>query len=95
MKKIISVIGISLALAGSSGFFLASALGQSNSDSTKTVTITLHNGATGPTGPTGPIGPQGPKGDPGTIKCPSSFETGEVVINHPGGQVIIFGCIKE
>jgi Collagen triple helix repeat (20 copies) len=55
-------------------------------------------GEIGPQGLQGEPGPQGPKGEPGdsgALTCPSGFEVGEVIINHPGGHVTIYGCIKE
>lgn len=58
-------------------------------------------GATGPQGPAGPPGPQGPPGPTGTtpgggnLNCPTGYTAGDLVINHPGGQVTIFTCIKE
>jgi hypothetical protein len=109
MKKIISVMSVSLVLAGATGFLVASAIGASPPAPVKTVTVNIHPGPPGPTGPQGPkgdTGPKGPKGDkgdkgatgpqgpPGAIECPSGFVVGEVVINHPGGQVTIYGCIK-
>jgi hypothetical protein len=101
-------MGGSLVLAGSAGVLTAVALGASGGPPppVKTVTITLKNGtpgpqgAIGPVGPKGPVGPVGPKGDTGpqgpsgAVACPSGFVPGEVVINHPGGQVTIYGCIK-
>lgn len=92
MKKIISITVLSLFLAGASGFAVSSAIGQGDpSAPTKTVVITLKNGDPGPPGPPGPKGDTGASGE---VTCPNGFENGEVVINHPGGQVTIFGCIK-
>jgi hypothetical protein len=31
----------------------------------------------------------------GSIGCPSSFTAGELVINHPGGQTVIWTCIHD
>ena len=90
MKKAVSIMIISTILAAASGFFIASAIGQDNPP--KRVVITLRNGEQGPPGPPGP---KGEKGDSGATTCPNLFETGEVVINHPGGQVTIYGCIRE
>jgi hypothetical protein len=107
MTKIVSVLALSLVLAGGSGFFIASALGQGEPAPQKVVTITIHDGKPGPPGPEGPAGPKGDKGDkgekgekgekgdPGSISCPTGFVIGEVIINHPGGQVTMYGCIKE
>lgn len=110
MKIVISIIGLSLLLAGLSGGFVAAGLGQGPSSPSATTTITLRNGATGPTGaqgpqgpdgppgpagPTGEQGPTGPQGPPGgEFTCPDGFEPGILVINHPGGQVRIFTCIE-
>lgn len=67
-------------------------------------------GLEGPKGETGPVGPPGPKGETGPVgasgppgpagtggakNCPTGSVFGEVVINHPGGQVTILTCIKE
>jgi hypothetical protein len=50
-------------------------------------------GDVGPAGPPGPKGDQGPKGDAG-LECPSGYDPGELVINHPGGQTTIWTCLK-
>ena len=98
MKRIVSVMGVSLLLAGASGFMVSQAIGQAQP--VKRVVITVRDGETGPQGPPGPAGPAGPKGDKGekgdsgSITCPEGFEVGEVVINHPGGQVTVYGCLK-
>jgi len=55
-------------------------------------------GETGPKGeqgPIGPIGPIGPQGPPGDVVCPTGFSNGELVINHPGGQVTLYTCLKN
>lgn len=53
-------------------------------------------GPPGSIGPTGEQGPQGPTGPPGgEFTCPDTFQLGELEIDHPGGHVIIFTCIKE
>ncbi len=105
--KTIAFISVTISLAAFSGFFVASAIQGAPTQATKTVTVTLKNGATGPTGekgvkgepgavgPAGPAGARGPTGAGGALTCPTGFEIGEVVINHPGGQVTIYGCIKE
>jgi hypothetical protein len=106
--KTIGFIIVTISLAAASGFFVASAISQGAPPTAiKTVIVTVKNGATGPAGPRGAQGPTGakgvkgergatgPKGDPGDVSCPNTFEIGEVVINHPGGQVTIYGCIKE
>jgi hypothetical protein len=51
-------------------------------------------GATGPTGPAGETGPAGPQGPPGGTTCPDGFKAGEFLLNGPGGQVLIFVCMK-
>ena len=54
-------------------------------------------GETGPPGESGPPGPPGPTGPPGPPGggdgCPTGYEEGRLVINHPGGQVAIWTCI--
>lgn len=52
-------------------------------------------GATGPAGPAGPKGDTGPTGPPGGLVCPAGFSEGDLVINHPGGQVTLFTCLKD
>lgn len=58
-------------------------------------------GDTGPAGAKGEQGLPGPKGDPGpagpagSFTCPANFSEGDLVINHPKGQVTIFTCIKD
>jgi len=52
-------------------------------------------GLTGPQGVKGNTGPTGPPGPAGGTDCPTGFEFGELVINHPGGQVTLFTCIKK
>jgi len=81
----------SLVLAGSAGYLTATALGAGKATPAKTVTI---NVATGPTGPQGPQGPTGPQGPAGTTSCPQGFDPGELVINHPGGQTVIWTCLE-
>jgi Collagen triple helix repeat (20 copies) len=111
VMKTIAFIIVTISLAAVSGFFVASVVQGAPTQVAKTVTVTLKNGATGPTGekgvkgepgakgPAGPAGPAGARGPTGasggTLTCPPGFELGEVVINHPGGQVTIYGCIKE
>lgn len=80
---------VAVTLAASAGFLAATALGIGAATPTRTVTITLQNGATGPQGPIGPSGP------PGTNNCPDGFTAGELVINHPGGQTVIWTCLKD
>lgn len=95
MKLTFVSMFVALALAGASGFFVATSVG--NAQSTRTVTI---NVATGPAGPTGPQGPPGPKGDtgpagPAGLQCPTGFTAGDLLINHPGGQTTLWTCIKD
>jgi hypothetical protein len=93
-KPFLIVVG-ALILAGSSGFLAATALGIGNQEApTRTVTLNIETGPTGPAGPIGPVGPKGEKGDPGAITCPNGFEPGDLVINHPGGQVTLYTCLK-
>jgi hypothetical protein len=102
--KVAAVMGVSLVLAAGAGVLTAMALGAGNPPApVKTVTIELTNGKPGPSGPAGPAGPPGltgpagPKGDTGAagaVSCPGGFVPGLVVVNHPGGQVTIYGCIK-
>ena len=79
------LLGGALLLAGVSGA-LASVTLSAPQQATRTVTISVRNGATGPTGPAGPAG--------GTT-CPAGFELTDVVINHPGGQLTILTCAKR
>ena len=93
-----------LGLAGASGFLAAGAL-SSAPEATRTVTIDVATGPTGPAGPQGPAGPAGPAGPRGPQgergptgasgqECPPGFEFGDLVINHPHGQVTVFTCLK-
>jgi len=64
-------------------------------------------GDRGPAGATGPKGDKGDKGDAGAtgargergptgaagLQCPAGFEPGQLIINHPGGQVTIWTCL--
>jgi len=51
-------------------------------------------GAKGDQGARGVRGATGPTG-PGGLACPGGFSPGELVINHPGGQVSIWTCLKD
>jgi len=64
---------------------VATAIGATAPPPEKTVTVTIPTNATGPTGPTGP---------PGTIDCPTGFVPGVLIVNHPGGQVSVYACLK-
>ena len=77
----------SLLLAGGSGFLASQARGRGG-QATRTVTI---NVATGPAGPAGPAGPQGPDGS----SCPTGYTAGVLVINHLGGQTVIWTCLHD
>ena len=78
------------------------ALSQSEAAPTRTVTVSVHNGATGPQGPKGAKGeqgPPGPKGSPGSggggpcAGAPTGYSPGFLLINSPGGQVKIWTCL--
>jgi hypothetical protein len=116
-------IAAGIALAAASGFLSAMAVGATQQDPTRTVTIDVGppgppgpqgpQGPAGPKGDAGPVGPTGPKGDkgdkgdtgpagpvgpagpPGGLVCPAGFSEGDLVINHPGGQVTLFTCLKD
>ena len=108
--KLLITVG-SVAFAASGGLAAAAVFGTSASAPTRTVTINLSNGSNGsnggtgpqgpkgdpgPQGPQGPAGPRGPAGPAGSVAdCPSGYQTGELVINHPGGQTTILTCIKD
>lgn len=97
-----------LAMMGGSGYLTARALGQESAAPLRTVTVSVHNGATGPQGPKGETGkqgekgargPTGPAGPPGTggdlcAGAPTGYSPGILVINSPGGQVRIYTCIE-
>lgn len=84
---------LGLALAGTSGFLTATALGVAKA-SPITTTINVATGPQGPAGPAGPAGPTGPAGPAGAISCPNGYSEGKLVINHPGGQTAIWTCIQ-
>lgn len=92
--KIFVILAGALVLASSAGFFTATAIGLGAQTPAKTVTINVATGPQGPPGPPGPKGDTGPQGPSGANSCPTGFEAGEVVINHPGGQTTIWTCIK-
>ena len=89
-SKTALILAASLACAAAGGGLATAAIGSASGDP-RTVTI---NVATGPRGPAGPPGPQGPKGDSG-LACPSGFSPGELVIDHPGGQVRTWTCLHS
>lgn len=85
MNRLLAFLVLALILAGGTGFLTATAL-STGQQAARTVTI---NVATGPTGPTGPAGPAG------ATTCPDGFSPGDLVINHPGGQVTLYTCLKD
>lgn len=98
--KFVTILALAggLGLAGASGFLTSQALSAGSQEPTRTVTVNLTNGEQGPPGPPGPKGDQGPPGPPGpagSASCPAGFTFGAVLINHPGGQVTIAGCLKD
>lgn len=53
-------------------------------------------GEPGPQGERGPPGPAGPPGPPGATTCRTGSTLSDLVINAPGGQVILTDvCIKD
>ena len=95
-SKTLLVLAAALVLAGGTGFLASVALGTSQQGArTITINVPTGTGSQGPTGPTGPTGPAGPKGDPGGTVCPAGFENDDVVINHPGGQTVLYVCVKQ
>lgn len=101
--QIVGLVG-GLALVASGGYLASEALSQTG-EPTRTVTIDVATGAQGPPGATGPAGPKGdtgsagPQGEPGPAgvasECPAGYSFGELIINHPGGQVTILTCLKN
>jgi hypothetical protein len=61
---------------------------------TPQITTTVNVG-TGVQGPPGPPGPPGTSTSPAGLECPTGYTLGDLVINHPGGQVTILTCIKK
>ena len=104
MMRLPVILGVlSLAAASASGYLASTALSAGEAQAVITTTINLPpgggTGEPGPAGPPGPQGPPGPVGPPGPagtggVVCPAGFEEGELVINHPGGQVTLFTCLK-
>lgn len=102
MRNVV-ILAAGLALTGTGGFFTAQAIGAAG-QAQRTVTVNVATGPRGPAGPQGergPAGPEGPrgpagaKGEAGTLVCPSGFEPGELVINHPQGHVTLFTCLNK
>jgi len=87
----IAVAG-ALLLASGAGFLTSVALGSTTA--TRTVTISVATGPQGPAGPKGDTGPRGPEG-PAGLTCPSGFSAANLVIDHPGGQVTLYTCLKD
>ena len=90
----------SLVLAASAGVFASIAFSAGTAQTpSKTVTITLTNGATGPAGPQGPPGERGPAGatgPSGVSDCPAGSTFGKLVIIVQGkGPVSILTCIVD
>jgi hypothetical protein len=102
ISKALLILGcLSLVAAGA---LAAAALTATQQTPTRTVTIDVATGPQGDPGPPGPpgpkgdkgdVGPQGPAGPPGGLVCPTGFSEGDLVINHPGGQVTLFTCLKD
>lgn len=84
------LMAASLAAAAGGGFLTSQAV--MAQDGVRTETITVKDGEQGPAGPPGP---KGDKGEPGAQTCPTGFEQGRLVINHPGGQVTIATCLEQ
>lgn len=51
-------------------------------------------GPQGPVGPAGPAGATGPPGPAGELTCPEGFKPDEFLLNGPGGQILIYVCMK-
>jgi len=82
-----ALVVAALALAGVAGYFATTAFGVGQ-QAVVTTTVDVGTGARGPTGPQGPVGPSGQQ-------CPAGYEEGVVVVNHAGGQLTIFTCVKR
>lgn len=95
--KLAALIASGSVLAAGSGSLAAVALtaGQAQAPQITTTISVAGPGEQGPVGPVGPPGPQGPVGPSGAESCPTNSTFGELVINHPGGQVTILTCIKN
>ena len=109
MWKVVVLAGLAIAFAGVTGFLAATTFAQ-DGEPVETVTVDVATGPQGPPGETGPqgprgeqgetgprgeTGPQGPPGPPGGTTCPTGYHPGDLLINHPGGQVTIRTCIKN
>lgn len=89
-KASILMMAGALTATAAGGFFTSQAV--MAQDGTRTETITIENGKDGAPGPPGP---KGEKGDPGDFSCPTGYEAGFLVINHPGGQVKTYTCLQN
>ena len=92
------LVAAALPLAGGSGFLGSAALGVGTA--TETVTISLTSGARGPAGEQGPAGERGPAGPagergPAGMECPAGYAATALLINHPGGQVTLWACLRQ
>jgi Collagen triple helix repeat (20 copies) len=100
----------STACIAAAGVLVAVAFSGTAQEPTRTVTIDVATGPRGPQGeqgpigppgpqgergPIGPVGPPGPQGPPGNVQCPTGYSFADLVINHPGGQVTVFTCLKD
>lgn len=52
-------------------------------------------GDAGPQGIPGPPGPKGDPGSPGAESCPTGSTFKAVLFNSPGGQTVIYTCVKN
>jgi hypothetical protein len=93
MRRLLPLVA-ALVFAAGAGFLTSQAVGVSSQGPARTVTINVPTGQTGPAGPAGPAGPPGPPGPSGAQTCPAGYELGAVLINHPGGQVTLWTCLK-
>jgi hypothetical protein len=98
LRRPVLLLVAGLALAGGTGYLTSQALSSGTQTPTRTVTISLTNGAQGPPGPPGPPGAKGDPGPPGPAgseSCPAGYDFAAVVINTPGGQHQIATCLKS
>jgi hypothetical protein len=105
MTRAVALTVAAFIATGTGGFLTSQALSQGGDIPEETITI--KNGETGPPGPAGPAGPagpkgekgdqgaQGPKGEPGGTTCPTGYQFGKLIINHPGGQTVVFVCLQR
>jgi hypothetical protein len=93
MTRSALLLSSAAALFALSGGLASAAILGTRGSPAPTRTITIHI-STGERGPIGPPGPRGPAGPAGSFECPSGFSIGELVIDHPGGHVTLYGCLK-